>query len=99
MNDEIIKIKNELLENEREKKYLENKLIMKYYNFFESKGIKRGSIISVKNHKNIEKGIFDTLYIKYGRIIPLIYKIKKDGTAHKSATIYCYEIQDILFDD
>ena len=42
-----------------------------------------------------EVGIFKYLEKRYGVFRPLIAKIKKDGTAHLTNTVYCYKIEDM----
>ena len=40
-------------------------------------------------------GIFVGFKIEYGRVRPIIKAIKKDGTAHSTSTIYCYDVKDM----
>ena len=96
MINKIIDIENKIIENKREYIRLQDELIQEYYNFLESKGIKKGSLVEVKSFSRVEKGIFSNLFYQYDRVRPKIMKVKKDGTAHASAFLYCYEIKDIV---
>jgi hypothetical protein len=96
MNEKIAKIENELSENERQKKELQEKLIQAYYYYLQSIGIEKGSKVVVKDYSSTYNiGIFSSLQVSYGEPKAIIMKIKKDGTPHLTATVWCYAIKDM----
>jgi len=96
MNDKIKNIENLISENEAENKRLQELLRNEIYNYFESIGIPKNGKVKVKQYSDdYEEGIFVNLKFEYGRWKPVVMKIKKDGTAHSTATVYCYSIENI----
>lgn len=56
----------------------------------EATGLKRGDRVMIAKGRTPEYGIFDGYRVKYGKEVhPVIYKIKKDGTASKFE-LYAY---------
>lgn len=98
MNKEITKTQNEIIECQNRIKQLKKILCEQYYKYLESIGIKKGDVVTIKsNYYNKEKtGIFVFLEEKYGEFLPVVRKIKKDGTAHKTATLYIYNIKEMV---
>ena len=53
-------------------------------------GLKQGDRVMIVKNRTPEYGIFDGYQVKYGNEVhPVIYKIKKDGTASKFE-LYAY---------
>lgn len=97
MNDKIKAIEIQIAENAITKSKLEQALLSEWYTFLASKGIQRGSVVTVKSYGDkTEAGILQCLYIKYGEVRPQIAKMKKDGKAHVSASVFCFDMKDIV---
>lgn len=91
MNKEIMEIKNRIVENEQENKRLNSELITAYLKFCSEKGVTAGTIVSVRG----KKGVFAGVRSEYNRVRPRIMQMKKDGTAHASASVYIYDFSDV----
>ena len=90
MNDKIKKIKSEI-EKYNEKIYqLKEDLQKEKEIHLKSYGIVKGTKVIVRGKVGIFTGF------KNGK--PLFMKIKKDGTPHKTATLYYFNEKDIDFD-
>jgi hypothetical protein len=91
MNQSIIKTQNALAENKKEKSELLDLLLSQHKDYYKEQGIEIGSVVTVGN----ENGILAGFYIQYDEVLPRIMKIKKDGTAHASAGVYCWKIGEM----
>ena len=95
MNEIIRAIKTEITETKNQLTKLENNLLNAYTEHFASIGIVNGTKVCVEWYSKKEYGIFDKFVLQYNSPRPIIYKIKKDGTAHATATVYCYKAEDM----
>lgn len=95
MNEEIITTLNEIKENKKNLKRLEEQLINQYTSYYESIGIKKGDKVKVLNFGEEDIGIFSHFYIEYSNVKAKVFKLKKDGTPYANQMIYCYDIKNI----
>jgi len=90
MNKEISDIETKIELNKKEMGVLRDDLIKACYDYLNNTGVKKGCMVDIKLYDDyIQTGIFDKLVIRYNDVMPIIMKLKKDGTPHKTATIYC----------
>jgi hypothetical protein len=91
MNEKITYLEKCLETNKKERETLITLLEEAALDYLKSRGITKGSVVSVEG----KKGIFDSIKYGYGRFVPTVYKIKKDGTPHSTATLYCFTFSDM----
>ena len=92
MNDYIEDTKNKIDENKKERTELLNILLRQTIDHFNAMRIHSGTVVTVDG----KKGIFIKLYLnESGTVKADIAKIKKDGTPHLGANVYCYRLEDI----
>jgi len=91
MNDKITNTKNLILEAQKKIEDLRKLFLDQHYEYLESVGIKKGSVVRVRK----DRGIFEGLDKSYFDPIPIVKKMKKDGTAHGTASICIWKISDM----
>lgn len=98
MNKQINKTNEDIKYHKEMVRGLEQLLLTQWGDYIkESIGINVGDKVQIKLWSGAvgENGIFVGLKIEYGRVRPIIKAIKKDGTAHSTSTIYCYDVKDM----
>lgn len=94
MTPEIKEIEKKLEDCDKLKQDLLDELIEAHYAYFKSKGIEKGTKVvydSPDSWNPSGLGIFHGIIVDFGHIKIFVHKLKKDGTEHATARLYCYD--------
>ena len=100
MNKEIEEIEKAVSANSSERSKLLHALINAHKRRLSDMGIVPGTKVAVKVNNglagpNEEVGFFHSLDHSYGSIRPKIMKMTKSGVAHKTATVFCFSLEEL----
>lgn len=96
MNEAIKKLKARLEELAGERISIDDQIEVEYEKVLKEKGIVPNSLVIVGGR---QKGIYIGIDRTCGGFNPAVRRIKKDGTAHATAIIYCFSLEDIKLEE
>jgi len=95
MNKEIEATLHELWINAEDKKKLQETLLKQHYEFFESKGVKKGSLVTIQSFGRETLGYYNGLYLECGQVKANVSALRTDGLPHESWKIPVYYLKNI----